>query len=254
MMTGTDAPRRLIGGLLEHLRGPAAVVGASAPALHGARVALDPETQLRLLQSAAFVPARLWRLVAPEAIAARLGAALREAPQAGQAAAFWLGEGAAPWSVVTYAGLHVGWAHAISNGILIALCGAPVARRLSAPRFVAFVTMGAAMGAAAQMGAFDAAFAPLVGASASVCALIGALARLWTSPPGLAQSELAPLAVALRRVESWAAFAAGGVAIAASAALGEDLGAIGWRAHLGGFVAGFLTIGAFAGRRKMERA
>lgn len=229
----------------------AAAAGAALTLLHAARTALPDEAQLEWLRAAAFVPARYWELIAPGAVTARLAAAARESAAAGQAAAFWLGEGLAPWSVATYAGVHADWTHAISNAALIALCGAPVARRLSAPRFLAFLALSAILGAAAQMSALDAAFAPLVGASACVSALIGALARLWTEP-GATAGECGSMRAAARRPQSMSALGAGVLVMLAGAALGDDVAAIGWRAHLAGFLMGFLSIGVMVRRRKTD--
>lgn len=215
--------------------------------LHAARAGLDPDMQLETLRLAAFVPARLWTLAAPDWTLGRLAAAPRDAAQI---AAFWLGEGAAPWSALSYALVHAGCAHAISNAVLLGVLGAPVAARMSAGRFVALLALGAVAGAAAQMSATDALFAPLVGASACVCAAIGALARLLTAQGGEAGVGFV---ASLRRPQTMAAFAAGLVAIFATALIGDDMAAIGWRAHLGGFLAGFVASGVLAGGRKTQR-
>lgn len=248
----SDAPTSPGPGAWSLFASPATLIALALILAHGARVALDPQTQLLALREAAFVPARLWAAMAPETIAARLGWALRESPEAGRAAAFWLGDHVAPWSLITYVGVHLSWAHALSNAGLIALCAAPAARRMTGARFAGFMTTGAVAGAAAQASALDVAFLPLAGASACVCASIGAWARMRSEPGGA--TRLSPLAESGRRAHGWAAFVAGAAAIAASAALADDPGSIGWRAHLGGYVAGFLCVGAFERRRKTDRA
>lgn len=245
-MRGSRLPRRFL-----PLFNVATASGGLIVTLHAARLAAPDTLQLEWLRAMAFVPARLWRFVAPDAAAARLAAAARSSPEAGQAAAFWLGEGLAPWSALTYAGVHVDWLHALTNAAMIAAFGAPVARRLSPRGFLGLLALGALCGAAAQASALDAAFAPLVGASACVSALIGALARLWTEPEPV---RLTPLREAARRPPSLAAFAAGVLAMLGGAALGDEVAAIGWRAHLAGFVCGFVLIGALARRRKADGA
>jgi membrane associated rhomboid family serine protease len=226
--------------------------GVTILALHAARVALEPMAQLRVLRLAAFVPARMWASVAPDWTAARFEMAARNSPDAAQAAAFWFADGAWSASVLTYAAVHAHWPHALSNAAMLALIGAPSALRLGAARFIALTMIGAAAGAAAQATAFEAGFAPLVGASACVCAAIGALARLWTEPgaafgrPGAASARLAPLRGALARPRTLGALAAGLAATGLSAFAGDMMEPIGWRAHIGGFLAGFLTVGALA--------
>lgn len=231
---------------------PAVWCAALLLALHGGRAALSEPAQLEIVRACAFVPARLLALIAPDWIVGRLAAA---PPDAARLAAFWLGDGAAAWSVFTYALIHAGWAHALSNAALLAALGAPAARRLTAGGFAALLGAGAGAGAAAQMLAFDAAFAPLVGASACVCAVFGAAARLWTAPGERfgppATEERDRLVAALRRPQARAALAAGVAALLVAGLAGE---ALGWRAHLGGFVAGFVLAPALPGRRKTERA
>lgn len=230
----------------------ATVGGVALLALHAARVALGPAAQLRVLRLAAFVPARAWASVAPEWTAARFEAAARASPEAAQAAAFWFADGAWSASALTYAAVHAHWPHAISNAAMLALIGAPSALRLGAARFIALAIIGAAAGAAAQASAIDAAFAPLVGASACVCAASGALARLWTEPgaplgrSGAASTRVAPLRQAFRRPRTLGALAAGLAATGLSAFAGDLMEPIGWRAHIGGFLAGFLVVGALA--------
>ena len=138
---------------------PAFAAAAALVALHGARAWLDEGAQLALLREAAFVPARLWTSISPEWIGARLAAAPRESAQI---AAYWLGDGAAPWSALSYALVHAGWGHALSNALLLALVGAPVARRAGAGRFFGLLALGALAGAAAQPRASAAAFANAV--------------------------------------------------------------------------------------------
>lgn len=226
-------------------------------AAHGARAALDVEAQAQALRWASFVPARLWGLIAPDAVAARLAAAPRESVEI---AAYWLADGAAPWSAFTYALAHSGWGHALSNALLLTAFGAPLARRLTPARFLGLLGIGAFAGAAAQMSAIEAAFAPLVGASGCVCALIGASARAMTEPgailgaQGPAGAAMEGLGAALRRPQGMAALAAGLVAIAVTGLGPQEAAAIGWRAHVGGFLAGFAAIGALSSDRKAKHA
>lgn len=231
---------------------PAVWCAALLLALHAGRAALSDPMQLEIVRAGAFVPARLLALLAPDWVFGRLAA---PPPDAARLAAYWLGDGAAPWSLFTYALIHAGWAHALSNAALLAALGGPAARLLSAGGLAALLGAGAVAGAAAQMLAPDAAFAPLVGASACVCAVVGAAARLWTAPGARfgppETGERDTLRAALRRPQARAALAAGVAALLFAGLAGE---ALGWRAHLGGFLAGFALAPAVAGRRKAKGA
>ena len=158
-----------------------------------------------------------------------------------------LGHGGAP-RLITSLFVHGSWAHALMNAAFILAFGAPVARYFG-PRalgVVLFLSFYLACGALACLG-FAALHwgqpAALLGASGAASGLMGAAARLIGG-----RGEVGP--VLSRAVTGMGAgwlvvniimAVAGGTLIP-----GAGGGAIGWEAHLAGFVAGVLLLGPFA--------
>ena len=137
------------------------------------------------------------------------------------------------WSLVvapfTYALLHGGIGHLLLNGVMLAVMGQVLERRLGPARFLLLFAAGAAGGALAHVliGGFPQ--TPLVGASAGVGGLYGAglvLQRrgVWLGPNTQALVALAGLFVIINLI---------GLVL-------PIFGYIAYAAHLGGFIAGAL--------------
>ena len=138
------------------------------------------------------------------------------------------------WSLVvapfSYAFLHGGLGHLLLNGVMLAVMGQVLERRLGAGRFLLLFAAGAAGGALAHVMIGGSPRIPLVGASAGVGGLYGAglvLQRrgVWLGPNARVLVALAGLFVIFNLI---------GVVM-------PLLGNIAYAAHLGGFIAGGLV-------------
>jgi membrane associated rhomboid family serine protease len=219
-----------------------------------------------LLRALAFVPGQFTFATNPDAVAAELTrlaeAGERERIMIGQ---FFLGSGHPQyWTVVTYSLLHADWTHLAVNGLWLTAFGAPVARRMGAPRFLALFAVTAVAGALAHYLMRPVDLTPVIGASASVSGLTAAALRFVFQPgaPLGAQSWYGPLptdeavrqpalglgaALRDRKVLQFAA-----IWFAINLAVGLLAGPLGisdygvaWEAHIGGFVAGFVLFSLF---------
>ncbi len=170
------------------------------------------------------------------------------------------GSGAAAWSFVTYALLHGDLQHLIFNSAGLLIFGTPVARRFGAWRFIAFLALTAAAGAAVYLLVTAGRFAIVVGASAAIAGAIGAATRFAFEPGGSlwggraraehpdrvpARSLLASLRNprALTFALVWVGLDTL-LAISGFTVTGAQ-GNIAWQAHIGGFVAGLLAFPVF---------
>ena len=230
-------------------------------AIHALRSALlSPGADLELLLDFAVVPARWTAAFDPS----RLEAILREAgagfsPQeAGlreALARYVVGDGAKPWTALTYAVLHGSWAHVLLNAVWLAAFGTPVARRCGAWRFLLLGAACAVAGAAAHVVTDPLSVAPMVGASAAISGWMAAAARFVFAPardasPGarrVGEAHERPrqsIAELLRNRGAavfllvW--FASNLLFGLAAAPLGITDAAVAWEAHIGGFVVGLL--------------
>ena len=147
------------------------------------------------------------------------------------------------WSLVvapfSYALLHGGIGHLLLNGVMLAVMGQVLERRLGPARFLLLFSAGAAGGALAHVliGGFPQ--TPLIGASAGVGGLYGAglvLQRrgVWLGPNTQALVALAGLFVIINLI---------GLVL-------PLFGYIAYAAHLGGFVAGALLATRLSPQRR----
>lgn len=237
--------------------------------IEAGRAWLDPLDDFRLLAWAAFVPARLtlWLGTArPEDIAGALAnsSSGEELAARMQLARLLLGEGSVRlWTLASYALLHGGWLHVISNAIWLAAFGSPVARRLGSSRFLSLMGLSAIAGALLHWWSREFDVVPLVGASAAVAGAMAAAAR-FVFAPGLPFGALGdervvraiPVEPLTRLLSNGRAglfiliwfvtnilFGSGLVPI-----LGEET-SIAWEAHIGGFLAGLLLFPLLDPRR-----
>jgi membrane associated rhomboid family serine protease len=137
------------------------------------------------------------------------------------------------WSLVvapfSYAFLHGGFGHLALNGVMLAVMGQVLERRLGPARFLLLFAAGAAGGAVAHVLVGGSPGIPLIGASAGVGGLYGAglvLQRrgVWLGPNTRALVALAGLFVVINLL---------GVVM-------PIMSNIAYGAHLGGFIAGAL--------------
>jgi membrane associated rhomboid family serine protease len=206
----------------------------------------------------AFVPARIAFLFDSEAVLRRydaLDALAREAQQ--QTLLVLDAKWSAIASLVTYALLHANWTHFFVNSLTLVAFGAPVARRLGSLPFLAFFGACAVAGALTHLALHPLDFTPVVGASAAISGTMAAIARFiftpeWRAGDAFAPSERGGAAQPLPRLaENRQALFFVALWFAINLLLGAFPQAIGaadpvaWEAHMGGFLFGLLSFGAF---------
>ena len=154
--------------------------------IEAAQSLLSDQAQAELLARFAFVPGRLTLSIDPASVMNRLVEAMNQDPGPDGAAAvgqFFLGSGSLqPWTVLSYALLHGGWAHLGLNAVWLLAFGAPLARRIGALRFLILFASSAVAGAAAHYAVDPLSLQPLVGASAAVSGCMGAAVRFVFAP------------------------------------------------------------------------
>jgi membrane associated rhomboid family serine protease len=233
-------------------------------AVEALRQTLSASNDLALVKALAFVPARVtawfWMDDVVEHLKA-LAATGEEGARAAIAGSFFIGDGELkPWTALTYAALHGGWAHAGVNSLWLIAFGSPVARRFGVARFLALFAICALAGAFAHFltNMYDA--TPVVGASASVSGAMGAATRFVFQPGAALGQTMAPTAdphaapalplsrlISDRRVTAFLVvwFVMNFVFGSFAAPLGLSDAPIAWQAHVGGFLAGLLLFALF---------
>jgi membrane associated rhomboid family serine protease len=169
------------------------------------------------------------------------------------------------WSLITYSLIHADWLHLAINSAWMLAFGSVVARRLGPVRFLILSGIGAIAGALMYYAFHPSQFAVLVGASAAISAQVAAAARFMFARPGTMQwsygdaiARTRPLSLvatftnrnSLLFILIWLAINYAFGATGFGAPGGETL--IAWEAHVGGFVAGLLTLGLVDRRRPRE--
>jgi membrane associated rhomboid family serine protease len=217
---------------------PAAVVATLAllAVIHGGLALLPDDIDETVVWTLAFIPARYVSLSG-------------DIP--GGPLAAWT-------SFVTHQFVHGDVTHLLINSAWLLVFGSAVARRIGAGRFLVFGVVCGIAGALTFMGVRWGEAVPMVGASGAISGLMAAGFRLLL--PAIDNGEihemreaprsvrLATLAECLRSrrvVLAVAAFVVVNFAIAGAAPVLTDAGGIAWEAHIGGFAAGFLLLGAF---------
>jgi membrane associated rhomboid family serine protease len=209
--------------------------------IHAVRtLALSDEQDIEFLLTFAFIPARYDSSV--------LGGVLPG------------GFGAELWTFVTYSLIHADWTHFGVNAVWLLPFGSAVARRFGALRFLAFVAVTAAAGAAMHLVTHAGEQFPMIGASAAISGTMAAAMRFAFQRGGplgfWRQSDTAayrvpalPLIGVLSdpRVLAFLAvwfginilFGLGSLPIT-----GADQ-VVAWQAHIGGFLAGLFLFSWF---------
>jgi membrane associated rhomboid family serine protease len=163
------------------------------------------------------------------------------------------------WTFVTYALIHGDIGHLVLNGVwLLAFCS-PVARRFGTLRFLAFMVVTAAAGAATHLVTHFGELLPMVGASASISGAMAAAMRfafqrggplgMWRDSDDAYRVPALSLAASLRdvRVLAFLFVWFGANLLFGVGALGLSVSdqPIAWQAHIGGFLAGLVGFAVF---------
>jgi membrane associated rhomboid family serine protease len=172
----------------------------------------------------------------------------------------------ASWtSFVTHQFVHGDLTHLLINCAWLLVFGSPVARRIGAARFFVFALVCGIAGALTFMVFRWGEPVPMVGASGAISGLMGAGFRLLL--PAIDNGEFhemreTPRAVRLatlgecfhsrRLMLAVFAFVIVNFLIAFAAPVVTDAAGIAWEAHLGGFIAGLLLLGAFDPRQQAD--
>lgn len=191
-----------------------------------------------------------WATLALAFIPARYGGGFTEELPGGREAAVA--------SFVTYQLVHADITHLLVNGAWLVAFGSPVARRVGALRFLLFATVCGAAGALLFLILRWGELVPVVGASGAVSGLMAAALRFYfgaADQRDLGGMRSAPETVPLmglaetltnRRILTvvvvWIII---NFAMAMAVPPSESAGGIAWEVHLGGFIVGLLTFGAF---------
>jgi membrane associated rhomboid family serine protease len=217
---------------------PAAVVAVLAllAAVHGGLALLTDDSDEFFVWVLAFIPARYVGLAG-------------EIP--GGPLAAWT-------SFVTHQFVHGDITHLLINGAWLLVFGSAVARRIGTARFLAFGLVCGIAGAVTFMVVRWGEAVPMVGASGAISGLMAAGFRLLLpaidngdihemreSPRSVRLATLAECLRSRRVMLAVAAFVLVNFVIAVAAPLLTDAAGIAWEAHIGGFAAGLLLLGAF---------
>jgi membrane associated rhomboid family serine protease len=207
-----------------------------------------------LYDSFAFVPIRLAYRIAPQSVL--------DAASAGELTmerlAIAVGGGRGVFlTPITYALLHGGWTHLAINGLTLSAFGAPVARRFGDMRFLLFLAGCAIAGALAHyvLHRFDA--TPVVGASAAISGTMAAVVRFAFNPGerlgengamrgrGPKAASLAELGGNRQAMFFLVVWFGVNFLLGVFPEVGGASETVAWEAHMGGFLFGLLTFGAF---------
>ena len=211
-----------------------------------------------LFDAFAFIPVRLSFLLWPQTVLEAFEAQDAASPAAQQQLALVLSGGPGVFlTPLTYAFLHGGWTHLAINGLTLAAFGAPVARRLGDLRFLIFLAACAIAGAMAHYVFHPLDSTPVVGASAAISGTMAAIVRFAFAPgsrlgdSGATDGREAKTAPLSQLSENRQAMLFLVVWFAVNLLLGafpQAAGAseaVAWEAHIGGFLFGLLSFGAF---------
>lgn len=156
-------------------------------------------------------------------------------------------------SAVSYSFLHGNLLHLVMNMLWLIVFGAPLANRLGAAFFIIFWLFTAFAAAIVYCALNSGSEAMLIGASGAISGMMGASARYNFQAIGGSYARGTILSVK-EALSSRAVVIALGCFIALNLLTAFDQGQmnfadesanIAWQAHLGGLLAGFLTIGFF---------
>jgi membrane associated rhomboid family serine protease len=172
------------------------------------------------------------------------------------------GFGAQLWTFVTYAFIHADWTHYGVNAVWLLPFGSAVARRFGPLRFLLFLAVTAAAGAALHLATHAGEEVPVIGASAAISGTMAAAMRFAFQRGGPLSFHRSgddrdyrvpaiPLIAVLRdpRVIAFVVVWFGinilfGLGSLPLPGVGADQ-VVAWQAHIGGFVAGLVLFSWF---------
>ncbi|HMO29800.1 rhomboid family intramembrane serine protease [Enterovirga sp.] len=210
-------------------------------AIHAVRSFLAPETDIRLLIEAAFVPAP-WSIALGYATPADVLAAAEAHAQGEEGslaialAGFFAHQPLRPWSALSYSVLHGSWAHLGLNCLWLVAFGTSVVRRAGAARSLVLWVAAALGGALAQWMSGPLSVQFMIGASASVSGFMAAAATFMYEPPGSGRWAFLRNRGALIFLGLWLACNLIFAVIAQPMGLAD--GEVAWQAHIGGLIVG----------------
>ena len=156
-------------------------------------------------------------------------------------------------TLITSMFLHGGWFHIIGNMWFLWVFGDNVEDVMGPVRFVAFYVLCGLAAAGAQIATDTGSTLPMVGASGAIGGVMGAYALLF---PHARVNTLIFLGFYVTTIAVPAVFMLGYwfllQLLGGLPALGSAEGGVAFWAHIGGFLAGLVLIGAFARRDYLE--
>lgn len=205
----------------------------------------------------AFIPLRLSFLLAPQRVLAALGPDAFSQAMGGRSVEILSASPLVYVTPLTYAFLHGGWTHLAINGLTLMAFGAPVAKRLGASRFLWFFGACAIAGAIAHFALHPLDATPVVGASAAISGTMAAIVRFAFSPGarlgeygagmgrGARTASLSQLGENKQAVLFLVVWFGANFLLGAFPEAAGSTEAVAWEAHIGGFLFGLFTFGAF---------
>jgi membrane associated rhomboid family serine protease len=151
--------------------------------------------------------------------------------------------------------LHADWLHVAGNALFLWVFGDNVEDALGKARFVAFYLLGGLAAAATQLAIDPGSRVPLVGASGAISAVLAGYVVLYPRAPVLTfvPPMFFPIVPAWLFLFAWFALQLVN-AFLSIGALRDGEGGVAFFAHVGGFLAGLVTIRLFARGRDLSRA
>lgn len=157
-------------------------------------------------------------------------------------------------TTITYSFLHASWSHIGMNMLFLVIFGSPLAKRMGVGGFIVFWIFTAAVGALFYFSLNLNSEIPVVGASAVVSGMLGGIARFGYGGsllhPAL-YGDVLPINVAVRSrdiIIIMGFWLISNLFYGLSASIWG--GSIAWQAHIGGLIAGFLSVGLFIPKRR----
>ena len=157
--------------------------------------------------------------------------------------------GPGPWvTLFTCMFMHGGWMHLIGNMLFLWVFGDNLEARMGRVKYLAFYLISGLFASAAQVGIDMDSAIPTIGASGAIAGVLGGYLVLF--PHARIQTLVFMILITVIAVPAWLLigiwvllqFFNGFISLG-----GEFSQGVAYWAHIGGFVAGFLMLGAMAG-------